>query len=87
MNEVAIVGIVILFIVLAVIIAVSIAISRNSKKLESYTTTVYDKETRNTMIYTGVFIPMIYYILKVDMGLEIYVDHASYNRIEIGDTI
>lgn len=87
MNESTIVGIVVLLIVIAVIVAVSIAISRNSKKLESYPTTVYGKETRNTMIYTGVFIPMIYYILKVDMGLEVYVDHTSYNRIEIGDTV
>jgi len=78
MNEVAVVGIVILLIVLAVIVAVSIAINRNTKKLESYPTTVYDKETRNTMIY---------YILKVDMGLEVYVDYKSYNRIEIGDTV
>jgi len=87
MNEVAVVGIVILLIVLAVIVGISIAINRNTKKQESYPTTVYDKETRNTMIYTGVFIPIIYYILKVDMGLEIYVDHTSYNRIEIGDKI
>ena len=87
MNEVAIVGLVILFIVLAVILVVSIAISRNKKKLGSYSATVYDKETRSTIIYSGVFIPITLYILKVDMGIEVQVDHRTFNRIEIGETI
>ena len=87
MNEVAIVGLVILFIALAVIIAVSVAISRNSRRIGSYSATVYDKEIRNTMIYAGVFVPMALYILKVDMGIEVQVDHKTFNRIEIGESI
>ena len=87
MNVTSAIGIAAILIVVSIIVVVALLLEINSKKLEVYQTTIYDKETRNSMIYTGIFIPIVQHILKVDMGIEVNVDQDMYTKLEIGDRV
>ncbi len=39
------------------------------------------------MIYAGVFIPLVIYSLNVEKGIEFKVSYATYNSVDIGDTV
>ena len=39
------------------------------------------------MIYTGVFIPLVIYYLRVERGIEFKVSHAVYSSVDVGDTV
>jgi len=53
----------------------------------TYQTTIVAKEEKQTVIYTGAFIPMkLYYIMTGD-NREIQVDRIQYNRLNVGETI
>ena len=73
--------------VVASIIIIAVLYDRNSKKVNTYSTTIHDKEVRNSMIYTGIFVPIVYYLLRVDMGIEVNVDKSTFDRLEIGDGV
>jgi hypothetical protein len=48
---------------------------------------VLDKKKKTTMIYTGVFIPLVIYYLRVENGIELKVSHAVYRSVDVGDTV
>ena len=39
------------------------------------------------MIYAGVFIPLMIYSIRVEKGREFRVSHATYNSVDIDDTV
>ena len=41
------------------------------RKVKTFKTRVVDKYERNSMIYTGVFIPIVLQFLVVEMGVEV----------------
>jgi hypothetical protein len=70
------------------IIVVAIAYpSMTARRVRSFRTRVVDKFERNSMIYTGVFIPIVVKYLEVEMGIEVKVRSSDYRSIEVGDTI
>ena len=44
--------------------------SMTARKVKTFKTRVVDKFERNSMIYTGVFIPLVLQYLVVEMGVE-----------------
>ena len=57
------------------------------QRLSTFQSTVLDKKKETTMIYTGVFIPLVVYYLRVEEGIEFKVSHAVYRSAEIGHTV
>ena len=53
----------------------------------TYQTTIVGKEEKDTVIYTGVFIPMKIYTVKTSENRKINVERNQYNRINIGETV
>jgi hypothetical protein len=58
-----------------------------AKRVSSFQSTVMDKRKETTMIYAGVFIPIVIYHVRVENGIEIRVSHAEYRSLRIGDTV
>ena len=58
-----------------------------SKKTGIYDATVVDKTVRKTVIYSGVFIPVTFYTLIMELGIEVRVKKFIYDRIQVGDSI
>ena len=58
-----------------------------ARRTSSFQSTVLDKKKETTMIYTGVFIPLVIYSLRVERGIEFNVSHAVYSSVDIGDTV
>ena len=70
------------------IIVVAIAYpSMTARRVRTFKTRVVDKFERNSMIYTGVFIPIVLKYLVVEMGVEVKVGRFDYRRTDIGDTV
>ena len=83
--EIALIGI---FLSMIAIIVVAIAYpSMTARRIRTFKTRVADKFERNSMIYTGVFIPIVLKYLVVEMGVEIKVRSPDYRSIEVGDTV
>jgi hypothetical protein len=61
--------------------------SMTARKVKTFQTRVVDKFERNTMIYTGVFIPIVLQYLVVEMGVEMNVRSSDYRNFDIGDTV
>ena len=61
--------------------------SMTARKVKTFKTKVVDKFERNSMIYTGVFIPLVLQYLVVEMGVEVKVGGLDYRHTDIGDTI
>ncbi len=68
-----------------------------ARRISTFQSTVLDKKKETTMIYTGVFIPLVIYYLRVKeslsystkerQGILLQVSHAVYRSIDIGDTV
>ncbi len=58
-----------------------------SKPTGTYQTKITGKEEKQTVIYTGVFIPMKIYTITTSENREIKVEKNQYNRIKTGDTV
>jgi len=59
----------------------------NAKRIETFQATVRDKKTRRSMTYAGVFIPIVIYYLIVEGGIEIRVNSADYNFVNVGEVV
>jgi len=58
-----------------------------SKPTGTYQTKITGKEEKQTVIYTGVFIPMKIYTITTSENSEIKVEKNQYNRIKTGDKV
>ena len=58
-----------------------------ARRISTFQSTVLDKKEETTMIYAGVFIPLVIYHLRVEKGMEFNVSHATYSSVNIGDTV
>ena len=78
-----------LVIILAVIALLVIAALLQSTVFATptYETTIINKRTQNTVIYTGAFIPIKQLILEITELNQIIVKKHEYDRIRIGDRV
>lgn len=53
----------------------------------TYETTIIDKRTQDTVIYTGIFVPMKIHILETTELNQIQVKKPVYDRINVGDRV
>ena len=78
-------------ILLAVIALLVLAIALQStvfaKPTGTYETTIINKREQNTVIYTGVFIPIKRLILETTELHQIIVKKHVYDRINVGDRV
>ena len=58
-----------------------------AKPTASYETTFINKREQNTVIYTGVFIPIKQLILETTELNQIIVKKHEYDRINVGDRV
>ena len=58
-----------------------------AKPTGTYQTSILEKEEKQTVIYTGAFIPMKLYYVKTNENKEIQVERNQYNRLSIGETV
>ena len=58
-----------------------------AQRISTFQSTVLDKKKETTMIYAGVFIPLVIYYLRIEQGIELKVSHAVYRSVNIGDTV
>ena len=58
-----------------------------AQRISTFQSTVLDKKKETTMIYAGVFIPLVIYYLRVEREIEFKVSYATYNSVDIGDTV
>ena len=72
---------------LGVIVVAIVYPSMTARRVKTFQTMVVDKFERNSMIYTGVFIPLVLQYLVVEMGVEVKVGGLDYRRTDIGDTV
>ena len=79
-----VIGSILLISVIAVILVI---FTQYKKKTGTFQTSIMDKYVRNTVIYSGIFIPIVFYVLIVDMGIEIRVNKQQYDRIQIGESV
>jgi len=59
----------------------------NARRIETFQATVLDKKTRRSMIYAGVFVPIVMYYLFVEGGVEIRVSSSDYNFFNVGEIV
>ena len=59
----------------------------NARRIETFQATVLDKKTRRSMIYAGVFVPIMMCYLIVEGGIEIRVSSADYNFFNVGEVV
>ena len=72
---------------LAIIVVAIVYPSMTARRVRSFKTRVVDKFERNSMIFTGVFIPIRVKYLEVEMGVELKVRDSDYRSIDVGDTV
>lgn len=58
-----------------------------SKPTGTYETTIINKREQNTVIYTGIFIPMKQFVLETTELHQVRVKKHMYDRIKIGDKV
>ena len=58
-----------------------------ARRISIYPSTILDKREETSMIYAGVFIPLVLYYLKDEQGIEYKVSHTTYRSVDIGDTV
>ena len=71
----------------AILVVAIIYPSMTSRKVMAFETVVVDKYESRSMIYTGIFVPIVNQYLVVEMGVEVKVGSSDYRRVEIGDTV
>lgn len=80
-----------IIILLAVIVLLTLALVLRStvfaKPTGTYETTIVNKREQNTVIYTGVFIPLKQLILETTELHQIIVRKHEYDSIKIGDRV
>ena len=73
---------------LVLLIALVPVIRRSrARRTSTFQSMVLDKKKETTMIYAGVFIPLVIYYLRVESGIEFKVSHAVYSSVDVGDTV
>jgi len=72
---------------LAVLVVAIVYPALTARRVRTFQTRVVDKFERNSMIYAGVFIPLVLQYLVVEMGVEVKVGNFDYTRTDIGDTV
>ncbi len=72
---------------LAVLVVAIVYPILTARKVRTFQTRVVDKFERNSMIYAGVFIPLVLQYLVVEMSVEVKVGGLDYRHTDIGDTI
>ena len=81
----------IISILLITIVTLTIMISKETtifaKKISTYQTWIRDKKQQSTVIYSGVFIPMVLYYFVTEEGINVNVTHRTFNRLAVGDSI
>lgn len=79
---------VILLIVGIIVLLLAITVRTNllAKAVNTYETVVLGKDERTSVLFTGVFIPIVLHFLVIDGG-EVKVERYIYNRIEVGDAV
>lgn len=85
MLRYALIGIFLFTLVVLVVAIVYPALT--ARKVRTFKARVVDKFERNSMIYAGVFIPLVLQYLVVEMGVEVKVGGLDYRRVDIGDTV
>lgn len=58
-----------------------------AKPTGTYQTRITHKDEKQTVVYTGVFIPLKIYSVTTSEDRDIKVERSQYNRIKIGDTV
>ncbi|MCW4050679.1 MAG: hypothetical protein NWE89_13190 [Candidatus Bathyarchaeota archaeon] len=83
-----ILGVSILFIILFLVLGLILKqTTLFAEKVFIYETRVADKSKQNSIIYTGVFVPIVIYTLVTREGYKINVDNRAYDSLNIGDHI
>jgi len=72
---------------LAVLVVAIVYPILTARKVRTFQTRVVDKFERNSMIYAGVFVPLVLQYLVVEMGVEMNVRSSDYRNVDIGDTV
>jgi len=58
-----------------------------ARRVSTFQSTILDKREETSMIYAGVFIPLVLYYLKDERGIEYKVSHTTYRSVDIGDIV
>ncbi len=58
-----------------------------ARRVSTFQSTILDKREETSMIYAGVFIPLVLYYLKDEQGIEYKVSHTTYRSVDIGDIV
>ena len=58
-----------------------------AKPTRTYQTRIAHKDEKQTVVYTGVFVPLKIYSITTSENQEIKVERNQYNRIKIGDIV
>jgi hypothetical protein len=73
-----------------VVLVVVLLLARSTifaKPTGTYETTIINKREQQTVIYTGVFIPMKRFILETTELHQLNVKKRDYDRINVGDKV
>ncbi len=73
--------------ILLLVLALVLRSTVFAKPTGTYETTIINKLEQNTVIYTGVFIPIKQLILETTELHQIIVKKLEYDRISIGDRV
>lgn len=76
--------------VIIVLLALGFLVLQNTllaKPTGTYETTIIDKRVQDTVMYTGVFIPMKIYMLETTELNQLNVKKQVYDRINVGDRV
>lgn len=82
-----IVAIGVLLSTLAILVIAVVYPTLTARRVRTFKTRVVDKFERSSMIYTGVFIPIVLKYLEVEMGVELNVYSSDYRSVDVGDTV
>ena len=81
------IALVIVALLLVAVFAVFTRTTIFAKPTGTYQTSIVAKEEKQTVLYTGAFIPMKLYYIKTHLNREIQVDRNQYNRLSVGETV
>ena len=82
-RNITILGIIVLMTLIFLVIRMGLF----AKPTGTYETTIIDKREQQTVIFTGIFIPMNMLILETTELHQLNVKKQVYNRINVGDRV
>ena len=82
-GNITILGIIVLLTLIFAVVKMGLF----AKPTGTYETTIINKKEQNTVIYTGVFIPLRMNILETTELHQINVQKRVYDRINVGDRV